>query len=110
MLNINKSVWIGLTMVVAMTAHAEKVTSSGGPEEEGSGIVESVDTGTRIITIDGSHFQIHLTTKVGQIVSWPGKYIETDASSLRVGDQVFFDADFSKPEPYKLEYIHRLIK
>lgn len=110
MLNIKKSVWIGLVMLVSMTAHAEKVTSSGGPEEEGSGIVESVDAGARIITIDGSHFQIHLTTKVGQVVSWPGKYIETDASSLKVGDQVFFDADFSKPEPYKLEYIHRLIK
>jgi hypothetical protein len=110
MLNINKSVWIGLTMLFAVTAHAERVTLSDGPEVEGSGMVESINTGARIITIDGSSFQIGLSTKVGQVVSWPGEYREADVSSLKVGDQVFFDADFSKPEPYKLEYIHRLIK
>jgi hypothetical protein len=53
---------------------------------------------------------VDVTTQVGQVIAWPGKYWEVPLDTLQKGDQVFFDADFSQKPPYKLKYIHRLMK
>lgn len=77
----------------------------------GLGTVESYQPAVKQIVINGTRFQIHVSTKVGEVVSWPGEVqSRSDLSSVKAGDQVFFEAAPGKREPYRLKYIYWLIK
>ncbi len=95
---------------ILISAGSWAVTPVLSPAEEGGGVVERFNAGKKQVIIGGVRFQIHFDTKVGEVVSWPGKVDKADVISIKPGDQVYFDAEFSKPEPYRLKYIYRLIK
>jgi hypothetical protein len=95
-------------LLFTLTAAAESVVTA--PTQAGFGVVERCDAPRREVVIDGTRFRVDVTTQVGQVIAWPGKYWEVPLDTLQKGDQVFFDADFSQKPPYKLKYIHRLMK
>ena len=81
------------------------------PLSAGMGIIEEYRPGVKQVVIDGTRFQIHVSTRIGYVMNWPGKVQpRSDLSTVKAGDQVFFDADFSKKEPYRLKYLYWLIK
>lgn len=99
-----------LSISVLMPPFLSADTAVMGSVKSGLGIVEFYNPSSREIVIDDKRFKVHVSTMVGQVVTWPGEYKKIDIGAIRKGDQVFFDADFTQKEPYKLEYIHRLIK
>jgi len=81
------------------------------PQAAGMGVIEEYRPGGKQVVIDGTRFQIHVSTRLGDVVSWPGEVQpRSESSTIKAGDQVFFDADFSKKEPYRLKYLYWLIK
>lgn len=102
------SIVLFIGILTSPIAAADIITTS--PIDRGFGVVDLYNASSREIVIDGTKFKVHVSTKVGQVVSWPGDYQVVDIDSIRKGDQVYFDADFSQNEPYKLEYLHRLVK
>lgn len=96
-------------MLVSANALAEQPVLT--PQPAGMGVIEEYRPGVKQVVIDGTRFQIHVSTRLGDVVSWPGKVQpRSESSSIKAGDQVFFDADFSKREPYRLKYLYWLIK
>lgn len=106
--NIFIPIVLFLGILISPIAAADIITTS--PIDRGFGVVDLYNAPSREIVIDGAKFKVHISTKVGQVVSWPGDYKAVNIDTIQKGDQVYFDADFSQNEPYKLEYLHRLVK
>lgn len=102
--------WVAVAMSFAAVAQAQSVTQQELQDGEGWGVVQRVDLVNRTVTVNEQQYKIHNSTRFGQVVSWPGEVYESDISGLQVGDQVYFGADISKPEPYQLQYIHRAMQ
>ena len=101
--------------LVSANALAEKNEQIEQPvlttKSEGMGLIEEYRPGVKQVVIDGTLFQIHISTKIGYVMSWPGKVQpRSDLSTVKAGDQVYFAADSSKNEPYRLKYLYWLLK